>query len=430
MKGLKVVEVLPGSIAAEMEIEAGDTITAVNGSSVRDIVDYQFFADSPNLVLDLIKNNGEYWEVELERGEGESIGLIFSPPEPRRCDNRCVFCFVSQLPKGLRSPLYVKDEDFLLSFLCGNYVTLSSITKDELLRIKEQRLSPLYISVHSTDPLLRDKLLGRRRKSVPILDLLQELASYKITMHTQVVLCPHLNDGEALERTVADLAALYPFVASLAIVPVGLTRHRKGLPELEPVTPDYAASFLDNWLPYAQKLNKRLGSAFLMFADEFFIKAGRLFPQISSYGDLVQLENGVGMIPLFLKEGNKVLKKAKKCCPIRVTVVTGKSPYAYLKDFLDKLAIKTGVEFQVVPVENRLFGSEVTVTGLVSGRDIVAALHGHDIGGILIVPDVMLKEGEGVFLDDMTIESLQEAVKTRVEVVESTPTGIYELISM
>lgn len=424
MAGLIIESVIPGSVAEELEIEPGDKLLAVNGHPLRDVIDYNYFTSDDLLVLEVEKSDGELWELEVEREEGEPLGLIFPAPAPAHCGNKCVFCFVHQLPKGLRRPLYVKDEDYRLSFLYGNYVTLANIGSADLQRIKEQRLSPLYISVHATDPELRERLLVKHG-ILPILEVMRELADARISMHTQVVLCPGLNDGAVFEQTVEHLAGMYPYVASLAVVPVGLTGHRKDLPKLTAVTREYAASFVKEWEPRAQALAKRLGEPFLFLADEFYIKGHVPFPALESYGDLPQLENGVGMIPLFLSEAEQVLEEAEELGQGQVTVVTGESPYRYLADFLGRLSEATGVSISPVAVKNRLFGGEVTVTGLVSGSDIVAALKGVDTGDLVLVPDVMIKEGEGTFLDDMTVEELERELDTPVRVVESTPFGIY-----
>jgi len=428
MTGLDIEKVLAGSIAEEMEIEPGDRLTAINGHPLRDIIDYNFFSAEEELSLEIVKEDGEVWEVEIERGAEEPLGLIFPAPVPFKCGNSCVFCFVHQLPPGLRSPLYVKDEDYRLSFLYGNYVTLANIGRMEVARIKEQRLSPLYISVHATDASLREKLLGKTG-IIPVMEIMEELAASRITMHTQVVLCPGFNDGEALEQTVADLARFHPWVSSLAIVPLGLTRHRQGLPALKPVTRSYAAAFINAWETRAASLADRLGGPFLFLADEFYIKAGIPFPSLDTYGDLPQLENGVGMIPLFLAQAAEVIEQAELLTPCRVTVLTGSSPYRFLASFLKELGRKTGVKLRPVVVRNLLFGASVTVTGLVSGGDIIAALKDKkNLGDAVFIPDVMLKEGEGLFLDDMTVNEIEEGLGTRVVVVEPTPQGIYEAI--
>ncbi len=423
MEGLLIDHVMPGSIAEELEIEPGDRLVAINSQRLRDIIDFTFHADDEELTLEILKPSGERWEAEIERDGDEPLGLVFAPPTPSQCGNKCVFCFVHQLPKGLRRPLYVKDEDYRLSFLYGNYVTLSNIGREELDRIVDQRLSPLYISVHATNPALRERLLGRT-DILPILDVMRELAAARIVMHTQVVLCPGLNDGEELARTVRDLAGLHPWVESLAIVPVGLTKHRRGLPALEPVTAPHAEAFIRTWQPEAERLARELGAPFLFLADEFYIKAGLSFPPLATYGDLPQIENGVGMIPLFLDEADRVLKKARKGRPVTVTVVTGESPYRYLAEFLEKLSTRTGATLNPVAVRNRLFGESVTVTGLVAGKDIAEELTGQELGDAVLIPDVMLKEGEGVFLDDLPVDDLEKALGTREVVVEATPAGI------
>ena len=428
MKGLVIQTVTPGSIADELGVEAGDRLLAIDGRPLRDIIDYSYHtAAEEELLLEVAKPDGELWELEIQREPGEPFGLTFAAPEPARCRNNCVFCFVHQLPKGLRKPLYVKDEDYRLSFLNGNYVTLANLKPAEVRRIVTQRLSPLYISVHVTNPALREHLLGTRGIP-PILEQLRQLADARIVIHTQVVLCPGLNDGPELERTVADLAALHPAVQSLAVVPLGLTRHRRGLPQLEPVDGEYARRFVETWQPRAKALKKRLGEPFLFLADEFYLKAGLPFPALREYGDLPQIENGVGLVALFLRDAARVLRSARPMKRCRLTVVTGVSAFGFVAEFLEKLGEKAGVEIRAVAVENRLFGESVTVCGLVAGNDIISALRGSEIGSALLVPDVMLKEGEGVFLDDLSVGELGERLGCRVICFEATPRGCYGAI--
>jgi putative radical SAM enzyme (TIGR03279 family) len=428
MNGLLIEGVTPGSIAAEFELETGDRLLAVNGHRLRDLIDYSYFTSSEeDLLLEIARRDGETWELEVEREQGEPLGLTFTPPAPANCRNNCIFCFVHQLPKGLRKPLYVKDEDYRLSFLNGNYVTLANITRVELNRIIEQRLSPLYISVHATNPELRQQLLGKRGIP-PILEQLQVLANARISLHTQIVLCPGINDGPELERTVSDLAALYPAVLSLAIVPLGLTRHRQKLPQLQAVDKKYATDFITEWGPRAKALKKCLGEPFLFLADEFYLKAALPFPALREYGNLPQIENGVGMVPLFLREAARTLRAARPLGDFQVTVVTGVSSLPFVSEFLNQLGEKTGVAVVPIAVENRLFGESVTVSGLVSGKDIVAALSGVEIGTALLVPDIMLKEGEGVFLDDLSLEELEKDIACRVVTFDNTPPGLYRML--
>lgn len=428
MAALRIDYVTPGSIADELEVAAGDRLLAVNGQPLRDLIDYSYYtASEVELLLEIEKPDGELWEVEVERQAGEPLGLTFSAPAPARCANNCLFCFVHQLPKGLRRPLYVKDEDYRLSFLNGNYVTLANLKTPALNRIIEQRLSPLYISVHATNPVLRERLLGKSGIP-PVLGQLQMLAAARIVMHTQVVLCPGLNDGEELQRTVTELAALYPAVHSLAIVPLGLTSHRQKLPQLTPVDADYAREFISTWQPRAEELHRKLRRPFLFLADEFYLKAGLPFPPIKEYGDFPQIENGVGMVPLFLKEAARLLKRIRPIGPFRATVATGVSSFGFVRDFLAELAVKSGVDVVPLAVENKLFGPSITVSGLVAANDIAAALSGKDVGSCLLVPDVMLKEGEGVFLDNVSLDELERRIGCPIIVFDSTPGGCYKAL--
>ncbi len=428
MTGLRIDSVSPGSIAEGLEVAAGDRLLAVNGQQLRDLIDYSFYtASEEELLLEIEKPDGELWELEIERHAGEPLGLTFSAPAPARCANNCIFCFVHQLPKGLRKPLYVKDEDYRLSFLNGNYVTLANLKTAAMNRIIEQHLSPLYISVHATNPDLRERLLGKSGIP-PILEQLQRLAAARIVMHTQVVLCPGLNDGEELQRTVTELAALHPAVQSIAVVPLGLTAHRQKLPQLTPVDSDYARKFISIWQPQAEALRRKLRQPFLFLADEFFLKAGLPFPPIKEYGDFPQIENGVGMVPLFMKEASRLLRRVRPVGSFRATVVTGVSSLGFVTVFLAQLAEKSGVEIVPLAVENILFGPSITVSGLIAGNDITAALAGCDIGSCLLVPDVMLKEGEGVFLDDVALDELERQIGCPVIVFDSTPAGCYKAL--
>ena len=432
-KGLLIDAVAPGSIAAELEIETGDRLLAINGKPLRDIIDYSYYSSyDDELLLEIAKPDGEIWELDIERSADELLGLTFPAPNPVRCRNNCVFCFVHQLPRGLRKPLYVKDEDYRLSFLNGNYVTLAHLKTSELSRIIKQRLSPLYISVHTTKPELREQLLGTKGIP-PILKQLEKLATARINMHTQVVLCPGLNDGPELEKTVTDLSRLYPAVQSLAIVPLGLTSHRQRLPQLTAVEAGYARDFIETWEPRAKSLKKSLGEPFLFLADEFYLKADLPFPPLREYGDLPQIENGVGMVPLFLRDARQTLRAARRLGAFRAIVVTGVSSFNFVAEFLAKLAEKTGVEIVPVGVENRLFGGSVTVSGLVAGNDIIAALTGMEsmeVCRALLIPDVMLKEGCGIFLDDLSLKDLENKLGCRAVAFDSTPAGCYRALRM
>ena len=424
MHGLLIETVEPGSPADRAGLQPGQRLLEIDGARLRDLIDYSWLASDEEAELTLSDADGQLQTVLLEPEPGEPPGLTFAPPEPKRCGNNCIFCFVHQLPKGLRRPLYVKDEDYRLSFLQGTYVTLSNLKPTELHRIIKQRLSPLYISVHAVDPAVRERLLGRTNIP-PILEQLKELAGARIELHTQVVLCPGVNDGAILEQTVTELASLYPAVRSLAVVPVGLTEHRQRLPELAPVDRGYAATFLNSWLPRMRAVNKQLGEAFLQLADEFFLKADYPFPALKEYGDLPQWENGVGMVAWFLKDAAAVLKRAKPLPTFTATVATGQSSTGFVGDFLQKLSEKTGCSLTAAAIPNRLFGASVTVTGLVSGSDIISELKDKELGQVLLIPEVMLKEGEGCFLDNLTPADLEQLLGVPVARFEATPAGLY-----
>jgi putative radical SAM enzyme (TIGR03279 family) len=421
---LEITAVEPDSIGAELDLVAGDCVLAVNGQAVRDILDFQIYAATEDLLLEVRKRDGELWDLEIEKDAPDLLGLHFEHPEPTQCGNNCIFCFVHQLPRGMRSTLYVKDEDYRFSYLYGSYVTLTNIGEEEIERIVTQKLSPLYVSVHATEEQLRQKLIGR--PGPPILDLLKKLTTAGIEIHTQIVLCPGYNDGQELERTVEDLQGLYPGVRSLAVVPVGLTGYRQRLPQLRPPGADEARSVLDTLHGFQDRFLAQAGSRFVHAADELYLTAGTEFPELGNYEDLAQLENGVGMIPLFRAEAAEVLAEAEPLTVPVVSTITGESAYPELARFIGALCAKIGVDIHLYPVRNEFFGGHVSVTGLLTGQDIIAQLRGGLLGEFLLVPDVMLKEGEDVFLDDLSLLDLERELGVHVSKVSSTPWGILE----
>ncbi len=426
MTGIIIEDILPQSAAFHAGLHALDRIVSINGQAVRDLIDYTWLASDETLVMEIIRDN-QTLTLTLTRSPFEGTGLVLAPPAPRHCGNNCLFCFVHQLPKGLRKPLYVKDEDYRLSFLQGTYVTLSTTKKSELQRIIDQRLSPLYISVHAVQPTIREELLGRR--GIPaIMDQIRFLCEHGIELHTQVVLCPNINDGDVLEETITTLASLSPMVRSLAIVPVGLTSHREKLPTLTSVDRPYAQAFLDRFTPIMRRLNRSLQEPFLQIADEFFLKADYPFPALARYGELPQWENGVGMVPWFRKNARQVLKRAKALPPCDVTIVTGTSACPVVQPYVEALAKKTGCRLTLVAIPSLLFGGGVSVTGLVSGGDIAAALQGKELKGILAIPEVMLKEGEGCFLDDTTPASITASLGLTPAIFEPSLSGLYRML--
>ncbi len=433
--GLTITTVEEGSIAEETGIVAGDRLLTLNGREMKDILDYRFRADEEKILLELIKPNGEVWEVDVEKGYDEDMGIGFEEMKIRQCPNKCAFCFVDQMPKGQRKGLYIRDEDYRFSFLFGNYITLTNLSRKDKARIFEQKMSPLYISVHTTDLELRRELL-KNRHARDILTEIKEMTDHGIVLHTQVVLCPGVNDGAALTKSIEDLARFYPAVASLAIVPVGLTRHREGLPEIEEVTVDYAKRFLDDLPAWQERFQGELGTPFLFAADEWFVKGGVPFPPLESYLDLVQLENGVGMVPLFMKEFQSLSSELPKSFsgPSRISIATGTSFSSYLEDCVNSLDLN-GLNLEVVPVTNHFFGDSVTVTGLLTGGDIIQAVKNRRMNTllrssdeILLIPSVALNDEGQSFLDGTTPQDIAVEIESPVHVVPSDAGGLINFL--
>jgi putative radical SAM enzyme (TIGR03279 family) len=421
---LEILAVEPGSIAEELELQAGDVLLAVNDKPLRDQIDFQVYTAVEDLVLEVRRKDGEMWELELEKDAFEPLGLHFEHPDPTQCGNNCIFCFVHQLPRGLRRTLYVKDEDYRFSYLYGSYVTLTNISDADMERIIEQRLSPLYVSVHATDEELRARLIGRQ--GPPVLDLLERLTAAGIEVHTQIVLCPGFNDGAQLERTIGDLYALHPGIRTLAVVPVGLTGYRERLPQLRPLNAAGAAAVLETLHRFQERYLAETGTRFVFAADELYLKAGVEFPPLEAYEELSQVENGVGLIPVFRADAVDVLLEARKLRAGAVSTFTGASASGELTRFAADLAAKTGVKIHLHTIRNDFFGGEVTVAGLIAGADLIAQLQGKELGEALLVPDVVLRDGEDVFLDDLTLPQVAQALGVAVIKIDSTPWGLLE----
>lgn len=421
---LRIETVEPGSYAAELGLDPGDRVLSINQQKISDLVDYHLSIEAEVLLLEVLRQDDEIWELEIEKAPQEDLGLQLEHPHPRQCGNNCVFCFVHQLPKGMRRSLYIKDEDYRFSYLYGSYITLSNLKEEDFQRILDQQLSPLYISVHATDEPLRQQLLGCA--APPILPLIKRLAAGGIELHCQIVVCPGLNDGDALEKSITDLAALAPQVASLAVVPVGLTRHREHLPVLRKMTTTEAQQLLYLIDRYQNKYLEEKGGRFVFAADEIYLQAGAEIPNISRYEELSQLENGVGLIAQFRQQVAEVLLEAEALNLQKVSLVTGYSFGSELQDFAERLAVRTGVELPVLSVANSFFGSDVTVTGLLTGADLVGYLSQQDLGQGLLLPDVMLKEGEPLLLDDLSVDDLIKQLGVPVIIVDSSPWGVLE----
>ncbi|MBV9210911.1 MAG: DUF512 domain-containing protein [Acidobacteria bacterium] len=413
-RGVEITEVEPESLAAELELEAGDRILRVNGRPVRDYLDFRFqTGGETELVMEVRKRNGEDWELEIERDEGEDFGLGFEQIVPRQCANECIFCFCKGNPETARPSLFVRDEDIRLSFLYGNYTTLTSITEDELRRVIEQRLTPQYVSVHATDLKVRAQLLGVDEKRADISDKLKRLLDADIEIHAQVVLCPEINDGEILRRTILDLAALHPKVKSVAVVPLGLTRYNTD-ERLTPVTSEFCLRTIRELEPLQRELRARLGTTFAFLGDEIYVKAGRSVPSRKHYGDYPQIEDGIGMVRSFKNDFAALMRRVERRPPsrdeaahIEGTVMTGKLFAPALKDLLARANEKLGTRLHVVAVENDYFGGDVSVAGLLTGGDFLKA-RDEVKGSFVIIPGSAIKSDEEIMLDGMTLKELRE----------------------
>ncbi len=423
--GIVVESILPGSPADKAGLQPDDTLLSVNSHPLRDAIDFMYFRSSARLLVEYSRG-GIKTRVQIKTEEGVDPGITIKPFKVRTCRNNCVFCFVKQLPKGLRKPLYVKDEDYRLSFLYGNYMTLSNIDSCDRKRIVDQRLSPLYISVHTTNRSLRNKMIGNPKAS----DVMKELkffAGKKIRMHTQIVLCPGFNDGTELQNTIRDLYKFYPYVCSVAVVPVGLTMHRKQ--QMDPVTREDALQAIEIVKPFQKRFQKKHGDPVVYCSDEMYIKADIPFPNLKDYGSLPQVENGVGMVPLFLSQSKKVRAPKTISQGERFLTFTGASFYPFLKKFTDRLSEKENVRIDVLEVANNFFGTTVTVAGLLTGRDVIKTLHDNtDSHKVLLVPDVVLKEDEDIFLDDVSLKDVEEATGLRAIRTEATAQGLIDTI--
>ena len=418
-RGVEICDVAPDSLGAEMELESGDRIIKVNGKVVRDYLDFRFqTAGETELVLEVRKKNGEDWEVELDRGEGEDFGLSFEAIVPRQCANECIFCFCNGNPADARPSLFIKDEDIRLSFLYGNYTTMTSITEDEMRRIVEQKLSPQYVSVHATDLDVRAYLLGIDKERADIRPKLQRLLDAGIEIHAQVVLCPGINDKAILEKTIFDLAAEYPRITSVAIVPLGLTRYNND-PRLARVTPEFCRDVIDQVTEIQNELKARLGTNFALLGDEIYLRAGRPIPARSHYGDYPQIEDGVGMVRSFHNEFAKLMRQLDNGAKLRRTpgtIFTGTLFAPSLRKMIDKLNARFKTQLAVEPLENSYFGGDVSVAGLLTGQDLLNA-RAHVKGEFVLIPKQMLKSDDTIMLDGMSVAEVSRALGQPVHAV-------------
>jgi putative radical SAM enzyme (TIGR03279 family) len=420
-RGVEICEVVPNSLGAEMDLETGDRIIKVNGRIVRDYLDFRFqTAGETELVLEVRKQSGEDWEVELDRAEGEDFGLAFEQIVPRQCANECIFCFCNGNPSDARPSLFIKDEDVRLSFLYGNYTTLTSITEDEIRRIVEQRLSPQYVSVHATDLDVRAYMLGVDKNRADISIKLQRLLDAGIEVHAQVVLCPGINDNGVLRKTILDLAAEYPRITSVAIVPLGLTRYNSD-ERLTRVTREFCRDVIDQVVPLQKQLHAKLETNFALLGDEIYLRAGRRIPGRSHYGDYPQIEDGVGMVRSFANKFEALVRRLDRveCATLNQkagTIFTGTLFAPALKKMIDRLNARFGTRLIVEPLENSYFGGDVSVAGLLTGQELLKARE-RVTGEFVLIPRQMLKSDEAIMLDGMKLTDLSRAMGQPIHAV-------------
>lgn len=408
-KGVEITAVDEDSLGYDLGLEIGDRILSINGRKLRDYIDFQFFTGSETeLKLQVEKSSGQHLDLEVDVDEGEIWGLDFETFMPRQCANECLFCFCEMNPPDARQSLFFRDEDIRLSFLHGNYTTMTNMSKDEINRIVEQRLSPQYVSVHATDLEVRRHLLGRERID-DVLDKMRYFVKHGIELHAQIVLCPTINDGKHLEKTIFDLVTLYPGVQSAAIVPLGLNKHHKKRHLLTPATPEWCAEIIEQVTPWQQQFQREHGTRFAFLGDEFYLRAGRQVPGKAHYEQSPQIEDGVGMVRRFVEDFKRMLKRSKKKAtkPLRGTIATGTLFYPILRDSIMQFNEHFGTELKPIAVVNDFFGDEASVAGLLSGRDFVLAKKDM-FGDFLVLPPECVTGEKERFLDDMTLPQLVE----------------------
>ncbi|MDE5099719.1 MAG: TIGR03279 family radical SAM protein [Trichodesmium sp. St16_bin4-tuft] len=435
IKPALITKVIPESIAAEIGFESGDAIAAINGQQPRDLIDYQYICADEYLEIEVIDAKGKTHYIEIEKDYDQDLGLEFSTAlfdGLIQCNNRCPFCFIDQQPPGKRDTLYFKDDDYRLSFLYGSYLTLTNITQREWKRIEQMRLSPLYVSVHATEPELRSRLLKNSRAG-KILEQIRWFQERRLQIHAQVVVCPGINDGISLERTLLDLAKFHsgeiPAVASVAVVPVGLTRFRPVEDELIPVTTAKAEEVIDQVQEIQAKVRYTSGTNCIWLADEWFLIGRRELPPASEYEDYPQIGNGVGSIRHFISQFEAYVKEFLELniclsTPRKLTWVVGNAVEKAFVAIANQLNQIEGLEVNMIPLSSSYWGQDITVTGLLTGQDLLEGLQGRDLGEGILLPSVMLKQGDNLFLDDMTLEDLSVQLETNIWPVA----GVEELV--
>lgn len=418
---IKAVE--KGSPAYKAGVKPGERLAAINGNAVRDVLDYKYYSYDRNIELMLESGEGSKRLLKVKKAEGDLLGLEFETylmDNPHSCANKCIFCFVDQLPAGMRETLYFKDDDARMSFLMGNYITLTNLSEREIQRIIQLRISPINISIHATDPEVRKRLIGNPAAGRGY-EIMARLSAAGIRMHAQIVLCPGINDGQVLKKSMVELAALYPQAQSVSIVPVGLTKHRDGLERLEPVSREKAVEVIGGVGEYSRECLQQHGSRIFFCADELFLKAGLPIPDEEYYEDYPQLENGVGLLRLLISEFTEALEYLEPEMELKpFSVATGVSAAPFLRGLIDLAENKwDNISGSVYAIENDFFGHSIDVAGLVTGGDLINQLRGKQLGQRLFIPAVMLRHGETVFLDDVSVLDVEKALGVPVTALEN-----------
>lgn len=433
--------IVPESIAEELGLNNSDELLSVNGNKIFDILDYKFEISDEYVELEIKHKDGEVEIYEIEKDENEDIGIIFEDElidSPKRCQNKCIFCFMEQLPEKVRDTLIFKDDDYRLSFFTGNYITMTNMKESDVDRIIKYRLSPINISVHATDVAVRCEMLNNKNAGI-VLKYMEKLAKAGISMNAQIVLCPGYNDGDILEKTILDLTKYMPYIKSICIVPVGITKHRDNLTKLKTVDSTIASEVVNTTEKYQKIFKEKYGTNLVYIADEFYSLAEVKVPEYIEYEDFSQLENGVGMLAVFKYEFEKHIKEIQRDKRYimfkegkeekKITVLTGKISYKHILEYAKVLEEKfKGIHINLVWVPNEFFGERITVTGLVTGSDILKHItklkeQKADFGEYILIPNVMLKNDEKIFLDDMSLDDLEEQIGIKIKVTDNTAKG-------
>lgn len=414
-----IEDIVIGSIAEELEIEPGDILLSINGTKIKDVIDYKYLISDDLLEVEIGKKNGEIWELEIEKDYNEDLGIIFTNPlidKAKTCKNKCMFCFIDQLPPNMRDTLYFKDDDSRLSFLQGNFITLTNMSEDDIERIIKYRLSPINVSVHTTNPELRVKMLNNKNAG-KVYEILKRFHEASLEVNCQIVLVPGVNDGKELVRTIDDLSSLYPTIESVAVVPVGVTKYREHLAKLKTYDKESSTKLLEDILIIQEKFLAKMESRFIFPSDEFYCLADMELPSYEDYEGFPQYENGVGLMKSFEYEVEEELEKIK--IPIKTEgkfiIATGTLAYEFICDIVNKIKKKfINLELVVIPIENNFFGKTITVSGLVTGIDLINQLRDCKDADKIIIPKSMLKRDEDIFLDNITIDEVEKQLNKKI----------------